>query len=195
MQLKKILIVTTPRTGSNLLLDSLAHHHQAITGGEWLATEPLRFNSPKAISNIESGADCNLYKVFASQLHDTRFEILSSQCECVIHLYRRDVDAQVRSWLRACRTGIWVKDQPCPNPSRFPLSPVEHVLSSRIPLNSISTLSICYETMVANWDATISYILSCAGWEQATLPQAHSQMRECEATQAFLDAGNLQDDR
>lgn len=193
--LKRILIIATPRTGSNLLLDSLATHPEAVTGGEWLAPEPLKFNSLDAIRNLSTGVDCNLFKVFASQLYDARFRHLLSRCECVVYLYRKDIDAQVRSWMRACDTGIWVNEQPWPNPCDQPLKPKEHIFSARIEAMSIATISICYETMVTKWDATISYILACAEWANVTLQQAHAPMSDASTTQCDPYEGNSQDDK
>ena len=174
--MKSILILTTPRTGSNLLLNSLACHPRAVTAGEVLSDDALSFNTEEAIQNIQSGTDWNLCKVLFSDIHKHEFNQIYHRCEFRLHLYRRDIVAQASSWVTACETGIWVNGQVRPNPCLPPMAPIEQISASRILLPALCDISICYETMIENWDATISYVLSCAQWEQYHLPMAWEKM-------------------
>lgn len=173
--MKSILILATPRTGSNLLLDSLAAHPQAVTGGEWLSIDRLEFNTKQAIENIKSGADCNLFKCFFADRKNPEFWNLFHRCDCRIHLYRRDTDAQLLSWKRACETGIWVKDQRNPLKMDPPYDMLHRIEESRTFLTPLCHMAICYETMIEHWEATIEYVLAVADWQQVTLPMAREK--------------------
>jgi len=176
--MKRILILCTPRTGSNLLLNSLAQHHDAVTGGEYLSDDRLTHNSPEAIENIKSGAECNLFKAFAADYGLPGFDELYQSCDLTIHLYRRNITAQCDSWEKACKTGDWVKNQTDPLPKEVPSDMRDEIHRSRSLLCALADISICYESMVDHWDATIRYILDVAGWPLVTLPMATERQSE-----------------
>ena len=87
--MQRILIIATPRVGSNLLLDSLAEHPQAITGGEILSDNALTRNSPSAIANLSTGRECNLFKVHWQQRNKLDWRLTVNSF--AIHLYRRNI--------------------------------------------------------------------------------------------------------
>lgn len=172
--MKPIIILTTPRTGSNLLLDSLAEHPQAVTGGEVLSGTP-EFNSDKALDNLRASRTINLCKIFSDQLTHPRFrEFWSPEC-CTVHLYRRDIAAQIASWRTACETGIWTEGEPYPHPQAVPLDMHDQIAASRCLLPRYSTIAICYESLVDQWDLTIEYILRTADWDVVPLAQMRAK--------------------
>lgn len=179
--MKRILILTTPRTGSNLLLDSLALHPQAITGGEYLSADRLTHNTDAAIENIKAGVDVNLVKVFWDQRHHPLFDHLVRTFEVRCELFRWDRLAQLASWQRACRTGVWTNEPELPpSPTVFPSDAPKQIADAHDPSqgNSFATLAtihVAYETLISNWDREIGRILDDAGWAPLRLRHAREK--------------------
>lgn len=173
---RSILILASPRTGSNLLIDSLARHPFAKTGGEYLTGKRLQLNTNEAIRNIRSGG-CNLFKVFSYHQSHPMFQSLVRQCELRIYLHRRDKQAQYRSLVRAWETGCWCggnvqQTEPKPCPVYF------GQLSTWDRRNQwYANHSISYERLVDDWDSVTAEILRRARWSPMSMSMAREKIQ------------------
>lgn len=156
-----LTIRTTPRTGSNLLMHSLAKHPQVKSAGEYYCMEESRC-TVEAWSNKKSD-DWNLTKTF--YLEEPPKPGLT------IFLHRRDTQAQYASYLKACQTGAWMQGM-----KSEPVEPIPYFLDKvndtfhRVARHCDFVLA--YEDLVANWDWTIEAIQSLWGIEKIPLPMA-----------------------
>ncbi|QEF98142.1 hypothetical protein Mal15_21900 [Stieleria maiorica] len=167
-----IVVMTTPRTGSNLLVDSLATHPQAVSASEWFS--PTLTGVPAA-NRARGLGYCNLFKVFESERQMDGFKEIRDR-SFRIYLYRRDVDAQLTSWRLACESGWFVaetRDKPVP----FPANATEQIAAAERVFRADADLAIAYEDMIANWNDTIANILRLAKWKLATLQQARRRIK------------------
>jgi len=163
----KILIATTPRTGSNLLMFSLEQHSLAICGGEWWNEEEI-FCYPVHWENKTHRADkVNLAKV----LHGEK--LLHGYA--ILHLFREDVNAQIASWQRACETGIWIKDG-TPYPTDFPIDCEQRITSANKTFRPLAKLSLSYEDMVDDWGHSMWRIQRTFGWPCESFAQATERL-------------------
>lgn len=170
------MILATPRTGSNLLLHSLENHPEAISAGEIRndsAQRPLvhRWGWGEAV------AKCNLCKfMWLGRNGSDWFRDLHRADGLRVHLWREDRDAQVDSWLRACRTGQWTADGPRQRRVRPPSKPNRVIDAADAVFRSIADLTITYESLVDQWDAMTGGILASAGWSDFRLRMAEERM-------------------
>ena len=191
--MQRILILSTPRTGSNLLLDSLAEHPDAVTGGEILSANALTHNSPAAIQNLIDGKECNLFKVHWSQRHLLDWRLTDNSL--IVHLYRRDIEAQLASWRKACKSGRWCRWDRDPLYADFPTNANHQIFESRIGWSAVADVSITYEHLIECWDATLDFLLRSAGWDAVPLAMAHQTTAENEATESARHADSSQGGR
>ena len=157
---RNIIILATPRVGSNLLMYSLAQHPQAICGGEWYCTDE-RHCEPEHWSNRHR--QCNLVKI--CNLEPIPFEGL------LIGLIRNDRQAQIASWRRACETGKWIEHYEIET-VEFPADAEQTIEASNARIHRVCDLIYSYEHMIEKWDQAISIILQSAGWMGISLPMA-----------------------
>lgn len=148
--MKRIQILTSPRTGSTLLQTALENHPQGINGGE---------RGQVWAENIEY----TIGKWFPWDGYK------KEDIDFCIFLYRQDTKAQIKSWREAAITGRWfngIDPITCPMPE----DPEDFIKEAERQFKPLADVMICYEDMVNNWDQTISTILSMADWEQQELP-------------------------
>lgn len=171
--MKPIVILSTPRCGTNLLMLSLANHSRAVCAGEVCNAEA----NPDVWGVSDDRAPlirrCNVFKVLSvHRSHWDYGQFLGWGFR--VYLYRRDVAAQTRSWVTAATTGVWMAGQQRPHVATPPT--IEHVQSELAYADRVlmrqSDMVLSYEQMVAHWDATIESILRLAGWRLETLAMA-----------------------
>lgn len=170
-----ICLVAQPRTGSNLLLTSLGNHPGALNRGEF--NVPYEFQIPSAQDYLKQTSipdlECNLAKVFSGYIQEPDILNFISNSDLVIGLYRKDKDAQLASWQRACKTGIWREEQQGKTPPReLPTNPKQWLESNLADLRKVCNFIISYEDLIANWDDILQDILDLAGWPYVGLPKA-----------------------
>ena len=163
---KPIIILSSPRCGSNLLMHSLAQHPQAVCGGEWHCPEESRCD-PEHWKNRQTRA-CNLIKV--CQHEPIPFDGL------LIGLFREDIEAQLRSWRKACLTGEWVAGS-VSEPVEFPADARQVIIYTNGRINEECDRVFSYESLINHWHEITETILQAANWEQwpidmATLKQS-----------------------
>ena len=166
----KLVICGTPRTGSNMLMYALADGHpSAICAGEMYC--PTNRDEEKAIINHARMlvAECNLFKLFVYRADKP--EAMEAQRDGkILYLYRRDREAQYRSWVRGAKTGHWVKfpgvqfhetdRQTAPTRSEFE----KIVDAAEKRWRDTADMVLAYEDMVENWDTTLIKIQEMVGW-------------------------------
>lgn len=171
--MKQIVVATSPRTGSNLLVDSLGRHPNAISAGEWFnqSVEPFVEENKKLDNAIHR---CNLFKIFS-------FEFEHPDCRTifkdafVVFLYREDKKAQLASWAKACQTGWFVAEvQGQPMPLR---EDAEYWIDQAHSLfEPIANYTISYEQMIAQWHDVTQTILTLAKWPIQDIKQARQKL-------------------
>ena len=168
--MKNIVIVGSPRSGTSLLLLSLAQHPQALLGNEWLNTD-LEQVDPVSYERKINGVICNLFKVFAYQYQHPEF-IGIVQNSFTVGITRLNKAAQEASFHKACLTGQWVKTHEL---GKYKYDYVPH-FSEWVVLGdafaNMCRVTYTYEHIVENWDAVIEEILTEAGWPVMQLPMA-----------------------
>lgn len=158
---KPIIILSSPRCGSNLLMHSLAEHPQAVCGGEWHCPEESRCE-PMHWQNRHT-RKCNLIKV-------CQHEIVP--CDgLLVGLFREDIDLQLRSWQRACVTGEWIAGS-FSEPVEFPADAKQIINYTNQRINDECDLVFSYESIIARWDDIIEIILRAANWTLTPLAMA-----------------------
>lgn len=168
--MKRIIIVCSPRSGSNLLQFSLARHPDAINGSEWFNPN-LRLYAPDIWLRKQNKGYFNLIKVFGYNERFAEFEeILSSGV--IIHLRREDRTAQLKSWKRACETGVWLNcEHSYDKPTVLPEN-ANALLDACDRYSERAALALTYEHLIANWKSSIEAILRIAEWPYVDLPMA-----------------------
>jgi LPS sulfotransferase NodH len=171
--MKTIVVLTSPRTGSNLLVDSLGRHPQAISAGEWFNNEC----EPFVVENKKLGVDgCNLVKFCGIQAYVPVVKrLIRSPAALKVYLFREDVDAQIESLRKACRTGKFVEELPGP-PKPFPDDPMKPIRLAEQHFREPADFVVSFEQMVSNWDAVIRQILLAAGWDDVPVSQARTKI-------------------
>lgn len=158
----RTIITCSPRTGSNLLLFSLGLHDGAKNAGELgnhLHEPPYK------------GPDWNLAKLLSWYSDRDWFNSVFID-SFVIYLYREDREAQLASWEKACKTGIWAKGQP-PQKAEWDSRAAEEQIELAGELfHYRADMVISYERMVDYWDETIENILLANRWPATKLEQA-----------------------
>jgi len=81
----------------------------------------------------------------------------------VVYLYRENRNAQLASWEKASRTGEWLAGY-FSEPTDFPANAVELIEQAKSIYKPIAKVVLSYETLIADWEATIARILAIAGW-------------------------------
>ncbi len=162
MGYQRILTIrTTPRTGSNLLMHSLALYPEAKSAGEYYCNDASRC-SPLDWSNKKSG-EWNLTKTFYLQE--------PPKPGPSIFLYRKDVNSQYQSYLKACETGEWLQGMKSP-----PVTPIpnflEMVCRTTEKVGPICDLVLAYEDLVLQWETCIASILDLWGVSNIPLKMA-----------------------
>ncbi|MFN7318034.1 MAG: hypothetical protein ACK5S6_00865 [bacterium] len=156
-----LTIRTTPRTGSNLLMHSLASHPEVKSAGEYYCTDESRCTA-QAWANKKSG-DWNLTKTF--------FFEEPPKPGPTVFLYRQDMLAQYNSYLKACETGEWMHGMVSP-----PVKPIRNFLElvSRTSrdVGPKCDLIVKYEDLMLKWDSVISSILELWGIANLRLDMA-----------------------
>ena len=174
----KLVIGCSPRTGSNLLIDSLAQHPRALNGGE-VFNIPL-FWTPRVLGLKQRGLcpieHCNLFKLFPYDRGHYGFEQLLAEGK-VIYLYRADRAAQLASWRKACETGVWYQGQAVPHKVPFLENANETIHLAETLFASRAALTLSYEKLVQDWSRSIAAILELAGWEDVPLGMALEKQR------------------
>ncbi len=163
--LDRIIIATSPRTGSNLLLYSLETHTKAVSGGEWFAKLKRPHLENSWNNRHYRPEECNLLKLMAYDRTEPTFHsVLSSGV--VVYLYRKNRGAQLASWKKACETGIWSEREPLDQlrPIPFPVDASDVIDQAEFLFKRIATLQIAYENLIDFWDFWIFHILSAANW-------------------------------
>lgn len=151
-----LLICATPRTGSNLLMLSLAQHPHFRLGGEWLVKRKAG-----TLYNY------NLFKLFYDSRKHHEHQQLIERCKTVF-LYREDTEAQISSWIKACETGRWIQD--CgEDPIKPPNNMLEQIKGAE-QLYGNSDIALSYEQIVSDWQASVNKCLWLVGLKSAYLP-------------------------
>lgn len=164
---QKIVIGTSPRTGSTLLIRSLARHPFAINAEEYLNTDINK--NPITLENY------NLFKVFEEQKTHPLFDQVLKNAY-LIYLTRQDTEAQQRSFTLANKTGIWQHGQSKGYINDNPASIDELNKRAKEMFQPICHQELSYEYMISNWDKAILSILHGAGWTKQRLPMAVKKM-------------------
>ncbi len=172
--MKKIVVATTPRTGSSLLVDSLGRHPKAISAGEWFNQDVEEFVRENK-RHPESLTRSNLFKVFVNDFDEEVCRDIFNDAY-VVFLYREDKKAQINSWRKACETGWFVAEcraepRPMPKEAHF-LIYYAHEL-----FESLADYIISYERMTTCWDEVVSEILTAAEWDVVPIPQARMKLQ------------------
>ena len=168
--MKPISVLASPRSGSNLLVDSLATHPDAKSSGEWY--NPRR--GPRNTLNKEKGAEyCNLFKFFGDHTGRKEFKEITERSYKVM-LFRVDVEAQLRSWKKACKTGRWIAEGDCGPAMPFPNNARHLIENGHRLFRPMADFYISYEDLIRNWDEVTKAILERAGWSAAPI----AKMRE-----------------
>lgn len=172
--MKPIVICATPRTGSNLLTDSLAQHPNAVSGGEWFNWDVEDW----VLRNRElRPTKCNIFKLMPFDAHrDEWLEIV--RAGFVVHLWRRNRSAQLRSWQKACVSGKWLEEDPEGSKFDFPSNAREIILDANQKYALLADFSLTYEAMIEDWDGSVSQILEQAGWSPRRLPMAREKLSD-----------------
>ncbi len=177
MATTKIVIGCTPRTGSNLLQDSLAKHPSAIDAGE-IFQIPI-FRRPIVQRIVDQGrdplAECNLFKVFSSHHTADGFQRLVDSADVLIYLFRINRRAQLESWQKACESGVWIAGQKNPYCVPFPSDTEEQIDRAGRLFGNRANYHLAYEHMINNWDVHIAAILQLAGWDPCPLAKVHQK--------------------
>lgn len=168
---RKIVIAGTPRTGSNLLLHSLAKHPVAINAGEVYCPHVPDSVRSRLASCADFVAECNLFKLFAQYEGRPNFRRIMGAGQ-LVYLYREDIDAQVESWERAAASGIWNQGQRVPTPTAPPSYARDLIRRAHDLFADRADFVISYEQMTHDWDGTITRVLDLAGWPRMSLPMA-----------------------
>lgn len=159
--MKRIVIACSPRTGSNLLMHSLATHPQAVCGGEWNQPYESRAVPEWWRNKTDRPGAVNLCKVFAP-------EKIPFENTMIVYLYRSDRDAQLASWRKASATGTWMAGMTS-EPTEFPSNAADLIEQAESQYRPIADVAISYEELVSRWDETISTILTTSGWDPASI--------------------------
>jgi len=156
-----LTIRTTPRTGSNLLMHSLAKHPEVKSAGEYYCVEESRC-TVEAWSNKKSG-DWNLTKTF--------FLEEPPKLGLTLFLCRKDIEAQHASYIKACSTGEWMSGM-VSDPVQ-PLHDFVHLVEeTNRRIAPLCDLVFTYEDLVESWDESIRNILNSWGLQQLSLDKA-----------------------
>lgn len=171
--MRKVVILSTPRCGTNLLMLSLDSHPDAVCAGEVCnadAEPDLWGHSGSRSEFIDSH---NLFKVLSVYRSHSDFQQFLGW-GFRVYLYREDIDAQKRSWIKAATTGVWMDGQSRPYIAPKPTSDymdAEIAFADRMMMRQ-ADLVLSYETMVSQWDHTTRTIQKAAWWPVKTLPMA-----------------------
>jgi LPS sulfotransferase NodH len=168
--MERIIIATSPRTGSNLLMYSLESHSLAVSGGEWFAKHKRPHLTAHWDNRHNRPEECNLVKLFSYDHVEPSFDSVVGS-GVVIYLYRKDRAAQLASWKRACETGIWSEREPLDQLKPIPFrKDANDVINRAYELfGSIATYQIAYENLIEHWDYWIRHILRAADWPHEPL--------------------------
>lgn len=143
--MERIIICTSPRTGSNLLVDSVAQHPDAVSASEWFNPKAPQYARK---NRNERPDDCNLLKLMIYEHRRPAFrEVFNSGIR--VFLFREDVDAQIASWRRACRTGMWV-DGVLDSPEKFPGNARQLIQKAENLFLPECHMSVSYECLIEN---------------------------------------------
>ena len=180
----KLIIRTTPRTGSNLLCHSLATHPDVRYAGEYYNNDISRIY-PEYLNNRISG-NWNLTKtLYLEPIPPKLFSsttVLPKYSPSVysepipytpvtVFLYRENISEQHASYLKACQTGEWIAG--CFNTPEIPIKNfIELVQQTNTKLINICSYHISYEKLISYWDESITKILDMMKWKQQSLSQA-----------------------
>jgi len=182
---KRLIIRTTPRSGSNLLCHSLAQHPEVKYTGEYFNPDPKRtlpefWNNRMTYWNLtklmylepipNAVYSENKFTHPDDDYSSLDVPLLSYTPVCLF-LYRENIAAQHESYLRACRSGEWVEGL-----TVDPIEPlvdfVERVQVTNTELINQCRYHISYEELLSNWDEVISKILDIMQWKPMNLPPA-----------------------
>jgi LPS sulfotransferase NodH len=161
--MERIIIATTPRTGSNLLMYSLESHPNAISGGEWYAQKSRPHLMTSWENKLMRPDKCNLLKVFSFDEHRPTFKSLITS-GILVFLFREDQNAQIESWKRACKTGIWSEREPVGDPHPIPWVENDHISRAETLFKDRADIVLSYEMLCNDWDTCIKEILTRASW-------------------------------
>jgi len=142
-------------------MHSLAQHPNAFCAGEWhcnieTACHPTHWSNKK-------NRRFNLIKI--CNLEPIPFVGL------LVGLYRKDRQAQIASWRKACKTGQWMEGSQL-DPVEFPADAEQTIEASNARIHRVCDLIYSYEDMIEKWDRAISIILQRAGWQDIPLAMA-----------------------
>lgn len=114
----------------------------------------------------------NLFKllgIYYRRPHFDRFRNLG----VMVYLYRRDTEAQIRSWQKASESGKWLSEYTPIAGQPFDIAnALDEIRTADMLFLRDAQLAIAFETLTEHWHATIRTILDLAGWPQQTLPMA-----------------------
>jgi len=181
----RLIIRTTPRSGSNLLCHSLAQHPEVKYTGEYFNPDPERtlpefWNNRMTYWNLtklmylEPIPNAVYSENKFTQTYDDYSSLdvpLLSYNPVCLFLFRENIEAQHESYRRACRSGEWVEGL-----TVDPIEPlvdfVERVQVTNTELINQCRYHISYEELLSNWDDVISKILDIMQWKPMNLPPA-----------------------
>lgn len=163
---KPIIIIASPRVGSNLLMHSLAEHPDAVCGGEWHCVDEISCRQDHWRN--KHFRKCNLIKIMFQE--EIPFPGL------LVGLFREDIESQLASWKKACDTGIWMTGQTV-QPSPFPClqDAREKIICTNKRLYECCDLVYSYESLVNHWDHIVKIILTEANWPIVRINKAISK--------------------
>lgn len=171
--MRRIVIASSPRCGTGLLVNSLATHPAAVNAGEVLnefdtATDEDWLESQDRTKMIQRHTLFKLLSIYHEHQDFDQFRGWGF----VVYLYRRDREAQKNSWRRAAESGIWSTEQSEPIP---PVSVADADMDALIGLADhlflrAADLVLSYEHLANNWTECNARIQSGAGWTPRHLP-------------------------
>lgn len=108
----RILVITNYRTGSTNFVHALSEKYDLPMRGEiclskWKIGKENKQSGK--IKMLRQGAQ-GVYKIMPDQLNGSKLKDWIAVSDKVYYLYRRDFNAQVRSWLGVTQSGSWRKN-------------------------------------------------------------------------------------
>lgn len=167
-----LILGSSPRCGSTLLLWSLATHSKLKSAGEvfhpcWNPRREAYYAENPGKSNIDFLAwaianGSNLFKVFpAHPYSEHELTFLRRRC-LVVFLYRLDYEKQLQSWKSASNSGEWVKGHAA-KPASFPKDAKLQILSGFVKFQHMAHYTLQYEQLVEDFTGQMRTIQELAG--------------------------------
>lgn len=108
----RILVITNYRTGSTNFVHAMAERHKLPMYGE-ICLPKWRVGNEGTeqgkIKKLAQGAK-GVYKIMPDQIKNSKLADWIAVSDKIYYLYRRDFNAQVRSWIGVTQSGSWRKN-------------------------------------------------------------------------------------